>query len=60
MLLDHLSRTKQDPALAEAARRIENAVEQALAEGSARTPDIGGRCTTREATQAILAQLAAC
>jgi 3-isopropylmalate dehydrogenase len=57
MLLEHLSRTKRDPALAETARRIDLAVQRALAGGSARTPDIGGHSTTRQVTATVLAQL---
>jgi 3-isopropylmalate dehydrogenase len=57
MLLEHLSRTKQDPAPAEAARRIELAVRRALADGQARTPDIGGNCTTRDVNEAVMARL---
>jgi 3-isopropylmalate dehydrogenase len=57
MLLDHLARTRSDPAAAEAARRIDLAVWRALADGRTRTPDIGGRATTREITGAVLAQL---
>ncbi|MGE5802108.1 MAG: isocitrate/isopropylmalate dehydrogenase family protein [Gemmatimonadota bacterium] len=39
-----------------AARDLERAVKQALTEG-ARTPDLGGKCTTREVAAAIVARL---
>jgi 3-isopropylmalate dehydrogenase len=57
MLLEHLGRTRHDAAPAEAAETIELAVRRALADGRTRTPDIGGRSTTREVTAAVLAQL---
>ncbi len=57
MLLDHLARTRSDPAAAEAARLIDLAVRRALADGRTRTPDIGGHSTTLEVTAAVLAQL---
>ncbi|HVJ83003.1 MAG TPA: isocitrate/isopropylmalate dehydrogenase family protein [Planctomycetia bacterium] len=40
-----------------AARRIRDAVAAALADPSRRTPDLGGRSTTRDVTRAILEQL---
>ncbi|RDI94711.1 isocitrate/isopropylmalate dehydrogenase family protein [Meiothermus sp. QL-1] len=45
MMLEHLGET-------EAARRIEAAVDKALAEGP-RTPDLGGQATTLEFAQAV-------
>ncbi len=43
---------------AEAARLIESAIRGVTAEGTALTPDLGGRATTREVTDAILDKLA--
>ncbi len=42
---------------AEAARELMDAVEAVTAEGRVRTPDLGGRATTREVTEAVLAKL---
>jgi len=42
---------------AEAARELMAAVEAVTAEGRVRTPDLGGRATTREVTEAALARL---
>ena len=50
MMLDHLG-------AAEAAVEIERAVAAVLAEGQVRTPDLGGKSSTEEVTDAILAQL---
>ncbi|MEO6444597.1 MAG: isocitrate/isopropylmalate family dehydrogenase [Gemmatimonadaceae bacterium] len=52
MLLEHVGH-------ADAARRIHRAVERVLAEGSVRTPDLGGSAGTMEMTQAIIASLSA-
>jgi len=41
----------------EAARRILQAVEKVLLEGRVRTPDLGGKSTTTEMAQAIVAAL---
>jgi tartrate dehydrogenase/decarboxylase/D-malate dehydrogenase len=46
MMLDHLG-------LGEAARRIEGAVQQVLAQGRTRTPDLGGSSSTGEVVQAV-------
>jgi len=51
MMLRHL----EDDARAE---RVESALFAALEDGSAKTPDVGGRATTREYTRAVLARLA--
>lgn len=48
MMLDHLGAT-------EAAGAIEGAIETVLAGDGLRTPDLGGRSTTRELTDAIIA-----
>jgi isocitrate/isopropylmalate dehydrogenase len=53
MLLDHLARTKGDPAPASAALLIEAAVARTLATGQAITTDMGGHSSTRAATTAI-------
>jgi tartrate dehydrogenase/decarboxylase/D-malate dehydrogenase len=50
MMLDHLGRT-------DAHDRIVAAIEQVLGDGGARTPDLGGRTTTKEAAAAIAAAL---
>ena len=50
MMLDHLE-------MAQAAGDIEAAVSAVLAEGSARTRDLGGSSTTREVTAAVLERL---
>jgi isocitrate/isopropylmalate dehydrogenase len=49
MLLDHL----QQPTIA---ARIRRAVERTLAEGN-KTPDLGGKLTTEQMGQAVLARL---
>ncbi len=48
-MLDHLG-------YPDAASRVVGAIEAATAAGRT-TPDLGGPCTTREATDAILAHL---
>src|SRR5258708_6654647 len=50
MLLDHLG-------LAAAGRAVERGVAAVLAEGKARTADLGGTSSTREVTEAVLARL---
>ena len=51
MMLDHLE-------MADAAREVESAVAEVLAEGSVRTPDLGGQSSTEEVTSAVLEKLA--
>src|ERR1035441_2619220 len=51
MMLDHLG-------MNEAARELESAVAAVLAEGTVRTPDIGGHSSTEEVTEAVLEKLA--
>ena len=51
MMLDHLG-------LKDAAREVNAAVAAVLAEGKARTPDIGGKSSTEEVTAAVLEKLA--
>ena len=50
MMLDHLGE-------AEAAREVERAFTKILAEGGPRTADLGGTATTREAGEAIAAEI---
>ena len=50
MMLKHLNET-------EAAKRIEEAVEKVLKAGKVRTGDLGGKATTTEMTEAIIAAL---
>ena len=57
MLLEYLARTKNNPAPALAASRIEQAVSLVLADGTVRTADLGGSSSTREVTQAVLGRL---
>src|SRR5882724_9974831 len=52
MMLDHLQAT-------EAAKRVERAVGDVLADGRRRTPDIGGTSSTVEVTDAVLEKLGA-
>ncbi len=58
MLLDHLADSHGDPAPREAARRVEEAVADALKAGEAQTPDVGGRASTAESGRAVLKRLA--
>jgi isocitrate/isopropylmalate dehydrogenase len=51
MMLDHLGMT-------EGGCELEAAVAAVLAEGKVRTPDIGGRNSTEEVTEAVLEKLA--
>jgi len=51
MMLDHLQMT-------DAAREVEAAIAAVLAEGNCRTPDLGGKSTTEEVTDAVLEKLA--
>jgi tartrate dehydrogenase/decarboxylase/D-malate dehydrogenase len=50
LMLDHLE-------LGAAAREVEAAVAQVLAEGKARTPDLGGTSRTEEVAEAVLEKL---
>jgi tartrate dehydrogenase/decarboxylase/D-malate dehydrogenase len=52
MMLEHLG-------LDDAARDMERAVAEVLADGKARTPDLGGQNSTEEVTDAVLTKLAA-
>ena len=51
MMLDHLQ-------MDEAAREVDAAVAAVLADGHVRTPDLGGRSSTEEVTDAVLEKLA--
>jgi tartrate dehydrogenase/decarboxylase/D-malate dehydrogenase len=51
MMLEHLEMT-------EASREVERAVAAVLAEGKTRTPDLGGKSSTEEVTNAVLEKLA--
>ncbi len=55
MLLDWLGERRSDPVAARAARRIEAAVRQVLEKGTVRTPDLGGRASTRAVGDAVAA-----
>ena len=57
-LLDWLGTTHNDMAATNLGARIWKATENVLAEGSVKTPDLGGRATTVEMTEAIVAALA--
>ena len=50
MMLEHLGHP-------EAAAAVVNAIERLLVDGGARTPDLGGRATTREVGEAIASAL---
>ncbi|MGH2775727.1 MAG: isocitrate/isopropylmalate dehydrogenase family protein [Actinomycetota bacterium] len=53
MLLEWLHSKHQDPRLLRSARRIDAAVEQALAETKYHTPDVGGTASTEEVGDAV-------
>ena len=55
LLLDWLGQRRREARPIAAARRIERAIEKVLGEGSVRTPDLGGRATTRALAEAIAA-----
>ncbi len=57
MLLQWLSERRRDPKLAEAARRIDAAVDAALAEPAGRTADLGGTAGTAAFTDRLLKAL---
>jgi 3-isopropylmalate dehydrogenase len=58
LMLGWLGERHGEAKLTEAGRRIERAVDAALAKGKALTPDIGGKASTREVVAAVLADLA--
>lgn len=53
MMLEWLGHRHHDPAALDAAARIERAVRETLAQERTKTPDIGGRASTREVGDAI-------
>ncbi|MCH7543623.1 MAG: isocitrate/isopropylmalate dehydrogenase family protein [Proteobacteria bacterium] len=53
MLLAWLGETRSDTALVAAAKAIEGAVDQAIADGNTLTPDLGGNASTQEMGAAI-------
>jgi 3-isopropylmalate dehydrogenase len=57
MMFDWLGMKHNDPKATEVARRIEKAVEAALAKGAVKTPDLGGKNTTRQLTEAIIHEI---
>jgi isocitrate/isopropylmalate dehydrogenase len=57
MLLSHLGRTNHDAGPERAARKIESAVALGLAGARVRTPDLGGRASTSDVTNAVIAYL---
>ena len=50
MMLEHMGKS-------DCAARIRKAVDQVLAEGTVKTPDLGGKATTAEYTEAIIRRL---
>lgn len=59
MLLDWLGEKHESESAGAAARAIEAAVEAALAQADARTPDLGGSASTEAFAEAVCANLAA-
>jgi 3-isopropylmalate dehydrogenase len=57
MMLDWLAERHADPALADAARAVERAVDAAFAGGSVRPREFGGRSGTADITRAVLGGL---
>jgi 3-isopropylmalate dehydrogenase len=57
MMLDWLARRHGDVALADGARAIERAVEQAFASGAARPREFGGASGTAEITRSVIERL---
>lgn len=53
MLFDWLGERRRDETLLQAAQRVREAVDSVLAEGSVRTPDIGGSSSTSELGDAV-------
>jgi len=50
MMLEHLEMTNE-------AQEVEQAIAAVLAEGQVRTPDLGGKSSTEEVTEAVLGKL---
>ncbi len=59
LLLDHLGESRGVPAACALAAVLDRAVDRALADGSALTPDLGGNGTTAEMGNAVLRALEA-
>jgi len=57
MLIGWLGRRDDDVAAIDAAVRLEAAVDAALGTTAGRTPDLGGAATTRQAAEAVVAEL---
>jgi len=57
MMFDWLGMKHNDPKASEVGRRIEKAVEAVLAKGAVKTPDLGGKNTTRQMTEAIVKEI---
>ena len=57
MMLDWLGDRHSDESCCAGAQNIEQAVERVLADGSVRTPDLGGRATTSEMAEAVASAL---
>lgn len=59
MLLEWLGARHNKPAYLDASRAIEAALDAALADAQARTPDLGGSGTTKSFAQAVTARISA-
>jgi 3-isopropylmalate dehydrogenase len=59
MLLEWLGARHNKPAYVDASRMIETALDTALADARARTPDLGGSGTTKTFAQAVTARVGA-
>lgn len=57
MLIGWLGRRDDNVAAIDAAVRLEAAVDAALGSAAGRTPDLGGAATTRQAAEAVVAEL---
>ena len=57
MLLTWMARRRNDAALGEAARRIEQAIDRVLDDPQSRTGDLGGPLNTDAFAQAVIAAL---
>ena len=58
MLLDWMSRKREQPVLARAAKAIERAVDETLGDPAQRTADLGGRLGTRAFAERVAAHVA--
>jgi 3-isopropylmalate dehydrogenase len=57
MMFDWLSTKFNDPQAAEVGRKIEKATEAVLNKGQVKTPDLGGKNTTLQMTEAIIKEI---